>query len=158
MEVPDVGQCIADEVQRPALVRSLRQCDRRSGAATLAAAVPVDKHRFVTPTMLTNSAAYRADRRRDPVPNRKLIEDRDLWPAERERWVRLRGRSDDHRQPEHAPADDAEYGDQVGEPIRRAQFSVFGTAAGFEQNLADCELAPRPPLRNPVCASIPSGG
>ena len=68
------------------------------------------------------------------------IEKHDFCVRQRHGGRRARRSSGEHRQPQHAPADDAEDRDQVGRAIGGAQFCILSPAAGFQDLMEDLDL------------------
>ena len=67
----------------------------------------------------------------------------------------------DHRRPEHPPGDDAEHGQQLGQPLGRAQPGRLGPAAGLQHlvtarssSAARTSPASRPPRREVTGRSV----
>ena len=60
-----------------------------------------------------------------------------LLLRESDGWIGVGGCTRHHRHPHYTPAYDTEQSDQIRQTIRCAQFSVFGSASGFQDLMKD---------------------
>ena len=85
----------------------------------------------------------------------QAIEDVRLQLGQHQGRFKVRLGSVEHRQPEHAPAQDTEHREQPDQPLSSSQSCLLGPTARFQDLVKDLDLPAVAPI-NPICRRIPS--